>query len=121
MQKMLTVTALVFTMLLVLSGVAQASNGWRVVKHASASGQFATTATSATIHHPKALAVRLIGNVQSGFGVVACSKGFSISSNSRSFSHAGLHRLPMTKGADSCDVTASVGGSGKVTVQILKR
>jgi hypothetical protein len=98
----------------------QAATRWHVVKRASVSGEFATTAINATIQHPKAIGVRLLGNVQSGLAVVACSKGFSVSSNSRQYSHAGTFSLPITRGADSCDVTASVGGSGRLTVQILR-
>jgi|SRR5579862_5096225 len=106
---------------LTLVASAVAVSGWRVVAHASASGQFAATATTATVQHPKALAVKLIGPVSSGDVAVSCTKGFSISSNSRTYSHSGLFRLPMTHGADSCDIVASVGGSGHITVQVLAR
>jgi hypothetical protein len=100
---------------------ADASGGWKVIAHKSVSGEFAVTAVNASANHPRGLEVRLIGHVQSGNAVVACSKGYSVSSNSREYSHSGTFGLPMTRGADSCDITASVGGSGKVTVQILKR
>jgi hypothetical protein len=103
------------------ASLAHASSGWKVLAHKSASGQFAVTAVSATSSHPHSLAVQFSGHVQTGEGIVACSKGFSVSSNSRSFNHAGLFRLPMTKGADSCNITASVGGSGTVTVRILSQ
>lgn len=111
---------LVVVMCFLSPEIVQASS-WHVVAKKSVSGEFAVTAVSATVNHPRALAVRLIGNVSSGEGIVACSKGFSVSSNSRSYSHAGLFRLPMMRGADSCEVTASVGGSGKVSVQILRQ
>jgi hypothetical protein len=103
--------------------VASGVTGWRTVKQGSTSGQFAVTAISGTVTQPKprGVAVRLKGNVTSGMGVIACSKGFSVASWSKTYSHAGLFVLPMTARADSCDVTASVGGSGRVVVQILKR
>jgi hypothetical protein len=106
------------------SGTATASsNSWKVVKSKSARGQFAVTAISATIKYPKpkGIAVRLSGHGVSGMGVVACSRGFTVTSNSRSFSRAGLFVLPSMRGADSCDVTASIAGSGSVSVRILRR
>jgi hypothetical protein len=103
--------------------VASGVTGWRIVKQGSTSGQFAVTAISGTVSkpNPRGIAIRLKGNVTSGMGVVACVKGFSVASWSRSYSRAGLYVLPMTARADSCDITASVGGAGRVVVQILKR
>ena len=111
--------AVAITSVSVASGV----TGWRIVKQGSTSGQFAVTAINGTVSKPKprGIAIRLKGNVTSGMGVIACAKGFSVASWSRSYSRAGLYVLPMTARADSCDVTASVGGSGRVVVQILKR
>jgi hypothetical protein len=96
-----------------------ATTGWHVVKSGSSNGQFAIQAINATVNHPIALSVRLAGSVHNGTAVVSCSKGFGIGSWSRSYSHAGTFRLPMTRRADSCDIIASVGGSGRVVVQIL--
>jgi hypothetical protein len=92
----------------------------RVVASKSASGQFAVTATNAMVKKPKGIWVNLIGKgVDTGLGVIACSRNFTVSSNSRSMKAAGLYRLPIQPAkADSCQVTASVGGSGRVTVQI---
>jgi hypothetical protein len=45
--------------------------------------------------------------------------GTSVSAWSRSYTHAGTFRLPMIRAADSCMVVAAVGGSGRVTVQML--
>jgi hypothetical protein len=92
---------------------------WRVVKQSTASGEFAVAATQATVNHPRRLAVRLKGNVSSGTAIWACDKGYSISSWHRVYSRAGLYQLPHVAGKDSCQVTASVGGSGRITVQIL--
>ena len=106
----------------VLACTASAVSAWRVVKAGSSSGQFAVTAVNGTINRPKpkGIAVRLVGaGVSNGMAVVACSKGFSVASWSRTYRRAGLYVLPMTTGAGTCDVTASVGGSGKVIVQIL--
>ncbi|MGH2441711.1 MAG: hypothetical protein ACRDFX_00925 [Chloroflexota bacterium] len=121
MRNAILAASLAISVWLASAAGVTASRSWHVVKRSSASGQFAVTAINATITRPHAIGVKFIGHVQTGDAVVACSKGFSISSNSRTYSHAGFHRLPMTRGADSCDVTASVGGSGKVTVQILKQ
>lgn len=108
--------------ILALAGIlaATASAGaWHVVKSGSSSGQFAIQSINATVNHPVALGVRLAGRVDNGTAIVSCSKGFGVASWSRDYSHAGSFRLPQTRGADSCDVVASVGGSGKVVVQIL--
>src|SRR4051794_3527850 len=53
---------------------------WRVVKSKSVSGQFAVTATSATIKHPRGIAVRFGGTGAQGQVVWACSKGLSVAS-----------------------------------------
>jgi len=95
------------------------TGGWRIVKSGSASGDFAAKSIRATVSHPRALAVRLFGNVYTGQQVVSCSKGRRVASWHISYSHAGTFALPMTRGASSCDVVASVGGSGRVTVQIF--
>jgi hypothetical protein len=58
--------------------------------------------------------------VQVGTTRVACTRGSSVWSYSRRYKHAGTYELPPTRRADSCLVTASVGGSGSLTVQILK-
>ena len=105
-------TAMLLT-LTVAGGVATAG----VVAQNSASGDFAVTATSATINHPHRIGVRFSGG--SGLAVWACSKGFSVSSWSRNYGR-GLHWLPYVGGKGSCNVTVSVGGSGRVGVQIIK-
>jgi hypothetical protein len=92
---------------------------WRVVKSKSVSGQFAATGISATIRHPRGIAVRFSGSGVHGFAVWGCSKGISVASWSRSYGR-GLHILGHISGKDSCNVTASVSGQGRVTVQILK-
>jgi hypothetical protein len=97
------------------------SIGWRVVASKSATGQFAVTAVNATVNHPRQIAIRLIGQVETGSASIACSKDFSIASWSREYSRAGLYVLPMTPGAESCDIIGSVGGSGTVTVQVLSK
>jgi hypothetical protein len=92
---------------------------WRVVKSKSVSGQFAVTAISATIRHPIGIAVRFRGSGVQGQAVWACAKGFSVASWTRRYG-GGLHVLGHVRGKESCDVTASVGGQGRLTVQILK-
>lgn len=107
----LALTASLLT-LAVAGGVASA----RVVAQNSASGGYAVTAASATINHPHRIGVRFSGG--SGDAVWACSRGFSVSSWSRSYGR-GLHWLPYVGGKAFCDVTVSVGGSGHVSVQVL--
>jgi hypothetical protein len=94
------------------------SSTWRVVKSKSVSGQFAATGVSATTRHPRGIAVRFIGSGVQGFAAWGCSKGISVASWSRSYGR-GLHILGHVTGKDSCNVTASVSGQGRVTVQIL--
>ena len=98
-------------------------NGWRVIGHASASGQFAAAAASGSANHPNAIAVRISGGgTVTGFGAVACSKGIgSIGSTSTTYhGHFALLKLPM-KNADSCQVTASASGSGHLRLEIVAR
>jgi hypothetical protein len=82
----------------------------------SSSGAYAVTVTDATFNHPHRIAVRFSGG--SGCVVWASDKGYSVGSWSRHYGR-GLHWLAYVGGKDSCDVTASVGGSGRVKVQIL--
>lgn len=97
---------------------AEAAAHWQVVKSGSASGEAALTAT---VKRPKALGLRLKGDVTSGTALVACVKGLSARSYRRSYRRAGTFTLPSTRHADSCVATASVAGHGRVTVQILKQ
>jgi hypothetical protein len=98
-----------------------AANGWRVIGNASASGEFAVAAANGSAKRPNAFAVRVTGGGSvSGLGVVACSKGFtSIGSTSTDFKgHFAKLKLPMKK-SDSCQVTASASGSGRLKLEIL--
>lgn len=107
----------------IFAASAQASSTWHVIGHASSSGDFATAAANGTAHRPHQLAVRLRGHGVSGFAAVACSKGIaSIGSKSTNYKGTGLHllKLPFSR-PSSCEVTASVGGSGHISIQILKR
>lgn len=91
----------------------------RVVGRGSASGQFAIASASAEVSRPKAIYVRLVGNVNNGTFILGCSKGFNISANNYNRNRAGLYRLPVKPlGADTCSVTAAVGGSGRIVVEI---
>ena len=114
-------TGLTALLALVLAASATAAiTGWQVVKSGSASGQFAIKSITATVNHPAGIEVRLSGGASNGNAVISCTKGFSsVASWSRTWSHAGTYRMPMTRGANSCLVVAAVGGSGRVTVQIL--
>jgi hypothetical protein len=92
---------------------------WRVVKSKSVSGQFAATGISATIKHPKGIAVSYVGSGVQGTAAWGCSKGISVSSWSRRYGK-GLHVLGHVSGKDSCDVVASIAGRGRITVKIFK-
>jgi hypothetical protein len=77
-------------------------------------------AIKAKIRRAKTVGIRPKGRrVQVGTNRVACTKGPSVRSCSHKYKHAGTYKLPTTRRADVCLVTASVGGSGRVT-QILK-
>ena len=86
---------------------------------ASASGAFAVTSAGATVNRPHHIWVRLVGAAGSGTAVVSCSRGSSISANSYDYRRAGTYAIPIRPaGADSCRVVASVGGNGRVRVEI---
>ena len=106
-RRAIPALAVAVVTLTAISGVALAS-GWRVVSQHSASGQFAAVAASATVRHPHEIAVRFNGG--SGFVAWACDKGYSIGSWSHNYGR-GFHVLGHVYGKNSCDVTASVGGS----------
>lgn len=109
---------------LIFSAAASAEAlGWRVIGRAASSGDFASAAANGTAHRPHQLAVRLTGHRVSGFAAVACTKGIaSIGSKSTNYKGAGIHLLKLPfKGASSCQITASVGGSGRISIKILVR
>jgi hypothetical protein len=97
---------------------------WHKVKSKSVSGEFAVTAFNATVRHPLAMRIRLQGAIDNGTVVVACSRGFTISSYSRSYSGAGVHKLPVRPSrAGSCQVTVSIGvsgGTGRATLYVYR-
>ena len=95
------------------------TGGWRILKAGSAGGNFAARSIHATVSRPQALAVRLFGNVDTGMQIVSCRKGARVATWRVSYSRPGTFPLPMTRGARSCDIVASVGGPGRVTVQIF--
>ena len=120
MRKAIAVLAAGLMLALAVAGSGSSSaQGWRVVKSKSVSGQFAVTGTSATINHPRGIAVRYRGSGVHGMAVWGCSQGMSVASWSRRYG-AGLHVLGHVRGKESCDVTASISGQGRITVQILK-
>jgi hypothetical protein len=97
---------------------------WHKVKSKSVSGEFAVTAFNATVRHPLAMKLRLRGAIDHADVVVSCSRGFSISSYSRSYSGAGTHKLPIRpRRAGSCDVIVSLGvsgGTGRATLYVYR-
>jgi hypothetical protein len=108
---------------LVLASTASATGlpGKRVAGK-TVSGEFAVAAIHATVKHPHGLYLRLAGRINSGMVVVGCSRNFSISSNSYKRNRAGLYRIPIKpSGADSCQLVASAGGSGRITVELRAR
>jgi hypothetical protein len=105
--------------LVVVGAVSGSALSWRVLKSKTVSGQFAATATSATINDPRGIAVRFRGSGVHGMAAWGCSKGLSVSSWSRQYG-PGLHTLGHVRSKDSCNVVASISGNGRVTVQILK-
>jgi hypothetical protein len=103
----------------VFASVAAAALPGHRVASKTASGQFAVTAVHATVKHPHAVYLRLVGGISSGLMVIACSRGISISSNSYKHNRAGLYRVPVRPArADSCQLVASGGGSGRIMVEL---
>jgi hypothetical protein len=97
---------------------------WRVVGSATSSGQFAVAAANGTARHPRQLAVRVIGGGSkvSGMAVVSCSRGLGSLGSSTTNIRGKMTtlKLPM-RNADSCEIIASMSGSGYPKVQILAR
>ena len=99
------------------TGAAAAPGKLRAGK--TVSGAVAVTAVNATVESPHGIWVRFIGDVTTGTAVVACSRGMSISSNHYSYGRAGTYKVPIRPArAGSCDVIASIAGSGRVRVEI---
>ena len=91
----------------------------KVVDRASASGQFAVASAQGTVRRPKRLYVRLMGTVESATIIVGCARGSSSSANTYTRTRPGTYGVPIRPNrADVCEVTAGVGGSGRVVVEI---
>ena len=100
MKRICALVAAALTALVVVGAISGSALGWRLLKSKSVSWQFAATGISATVKHPKGIAVRFRGSGVQGMAVWGCSKGISISSWSRSYGR-GLHTLPHVRGKDS--------------------
>jgi hypothetical protein len=92
-----------------------------MIGKASSSGDFAVAAASGKKRNTHAVYLRGYGRKLSGYAVVACSRGYSVGAKStriRSMASGRSYqvRLPFP---GSCDVTASLSGSGRIRLQIL--
>lgn len=110
-------------LVLVLATAAAAAPTLRVLKTSRSSGEFAVTALSASKDNAYAIYMRGYGRDLSGFGVVACSKGYtSIGSRSTQLNSMGsgrLYRLRIPFKGGDCQITASLSGSGSIKLQVL--
>jgi hypothetical protein len=61
---------------------------------------------------------RVFGRSNHSTFVVAYTKGVDVSANTTNHKGAAVWKLPITRGADTCDVTASAAGSGRVALEI---
>jgi hypothetical protein len=108
--------------LLAVTAAAAGASPLRVIASAYSSGDFPVTAANGEKSPAHALYLRGHGHTLSGEAVVACSRGIaSIGSKSTTLSHmaAGrLHRVRQPFVGD-CQVTASLSGSGRITLQVL--
>lgn len=119
--RLISVALIALVALAFVAVSAKAAPTPRVIASAKAAGEFALTSTSARKSNAKAIYLRAYGRGLSAHAVVACSRGFSIGSKSKSFRTmlpARLYRLPLPF-AGSCDVTASLSGEGRIRLQIL--
>jgi hypothetical protein len=115
--------------LVLAASISAAAPGWRIIGHASASGNLAGVAASATADRPAEIAVRVTagrGGSVSGTAVVACGKGYhgTASATTRFSGRSSLFRvvrLPLR--TESCDVVADASSTsgGRLVVQILER
>jgi hypothetical protein len=85
---------------------------------ATSRGQFAVTTAHATISRPKVIYARVFGRSNRSTFIVACTKGVDVSANTTNHKGPGVWKLPIMHGADTCDVTASAAGSGRVALEI---
>ena len=103
-----------------LASEAVAALPGKVVGRGTASGRVALATAQADVQRPKAIYVRLAGdNVSTASMVVGCVRSFSGSSASFSRTEPGIYRLPIKPvGADSCRVTATAGGTGRILIEV---
>ncbi len=118
---LVTLAVLAFAGLAFASAADAEASTLRVIGKGSSSGDFAVTAASGSKKKAKVLYIRGYGRKLSGHAVVACSRGFSIGSKSKSYRamrSGTLYRIPLPFAGD-CEVTASLSGSGRIRLQIL--
>jgi hypothetical protein len=122
MKSKLTVALALIALLACVATATATAGGLRVIGSSKSSGDFAVTAASGSKKNTHAVYLRGYGRSLSGFAAVACSRGIaSIGSKSTTFSRmvsGRLYRLRLPF-AGNCRVTASLGGSGRIRLQIL--
>jgi hypothetical protein len=120
MKKHLIIAAAVAAVL--VPTATAASSSLRVIGSGRAAGSFAIASASGSKHNMRAAYLRAYGSRLSTFAVVACSRGYSVGSNTKRFSSmrsGQLYRLRLPMGGGDCDVTASLSGRGRIKLQIL--
>jgi hypothetical protein len=121
MKRKLTVLLALIALLACVATATATAGGLRVIGSGKSSGQFAATAATGSKKRAHAVYVRGYGRGLSGHASVACSRGFSIGSKSKSWDvmrSGRLYRVPLPFVGD-CQVVAGLGGSGRIHLQIL--
>ena len=99
MKKYLIIAAAVAAV--IVPTATAASSSLRVIGGGSAAGSFAVASASGSKRNMHQSYLRAYGRGLSGFAVVACSRGYSVGSNSKTLSHmrsGQLYRLRLPMG-----------------------
>ena len=121
MKSKLTLALAVTALVACVVTATATAGGLRVIGSGKSSGQFAATAATGSKKKAHAIYVRGYGRGLSGHASVACSRGFSIGSKSKTWNamrSGRLYRLPLPFAGD-CQVVAGMSGSGRIRLQIL--
>ena len=90
----------------------------KLIARGTSEGRHAATTARVTVTHPKAVYGRVLGRSNRSTFVIACTNGFDVSARTSRHTGEGVWELPVTRDADTCDVTARAAGSGRVVLEI---
>jgi hypothetical protein len=118
MARLVATLAMALTALASLP-VGAATPPGKVIARAKGSGSYAIAVAHGQVDQPRALYARFTGKIGEATTLVECLTGIEATSKTYGRRSAGTQRLPVKPaGSDTCHVTATAYGSGRIVAEI---